>query len=199
MKLRIEHFIIVILVGILVLDTSYPAPEETKVVERITTVLDSSRNSGIKNQKPEKIKILEFPDKIEKVKAPEKLPKAEKEKVREVNRYRDTTYFEGSKIFSEIISEGRILETSILAEIDHRETTITNTRIKNAAGFFISPGLDYSPVHGLEGVETTLTYIKGNWGLGAGAYYNFRTIPSPSMYSGKQNSLGFKLKIYIKL
>lgn len=204
-QFKVEHFIIAVLVAILLLDscgnkmdcTPVATVVETTIEENTITEIDSSTNAGVKDQAPEKLNVIESPEKIERVENVADLPESEKKKVKQVNRYLDTTKLKGAVLFSEILSEGRILETNFTTAIDHRETTITTekTIVKQPGGFFISPGLDYSPVYGFEAVETTLTYIKGNWGASAGPYYNFRRNP------GFQNpgSLGVKLKIHIKL
>lgn len=205
MKFRIttEHFIIVILAVLLCLESCggendcIPVKEETKVEEKIVTTIDSGSNPEIKDQDPEKINVIETPEKVERVEKVEDLPTEDQEKVKQVNRYLDTVHLEGAIIFSEILSDGRILENNIKAEIQHKETTITTTKtfIERPGGLFVSPGMDYSPLGGIEAVEASLTYIKGNWGASAGAYYNFRRVPGAYI----PGSLGIKLKIHIKL
>jgi len=188
--LKIEHIIIAILAILLFFkgcgrdgsgDTTI-----TKTVEKVTTQIDSSRDSGIKNREPEKIKIIEYRDRI--IRVDEKdLPIDERKKVKEVNRYQDTTILENARIFSDIISKGRILEKNIIAEIDHKE--ITTTIIKNASGLFISPGLGYSPIFGIEALELNLTYIsKNDLGISAGVYYN-----------PMSNHTGFKITLHKRI
>ncbi len=203
-KITIEHFVIVALAIALLFRSCggndcapVAGTVETTVEEKTVTTIDSATNTGIKDQAPEKLNVIETPEKIERVENVANLPEAEKKKVKPVNRYLDTTKLKGAVIFSEILSEGRILETNFTAAIDHKETTITTekTFIKQPGGLFISPGFDYSPVFGVEAAETSLTYIKGNWGASLGGYYNFRRIqnvPNPG-------SLGIKFKIHIKL
>ena len=203
-KITIEHFLIVALAIALLFKsctgndcTPVASTVATTVEETTVTTIDSSTNTGIKDQAPEKINVIETPEKIERVENVADLPEADKKKVKQVSRYLDTTKLKGAIIFSEILSEGRILETNFTAAIDHKETTITTekTFIKQPGGLFLSPGLDYSPVFGVEAAETSLTYIKGNWGASLGGYYNFRRIqnlPNPG-------SLGVKFKIHIKL
>ena len=190
--LKIEHIIIAILAILLFFkgcgrdgsgDTTI-----TKTVEKVTTQIDSSRDSGIKNREPEKIKIIEYRDRI--IRVDEKdLPIDERKKVKEVNRYQDTTILENARIFSDIISEGRILETNIKAEIDHKEITTTTTITKNASGLFISPGIGYSPIYGIEALELNFTYIsKNDLGISAGAYYN-----------PMSNHTGFKITLHKRI
>lgn len=202
-KITIEHAVIVVLVVLLLLKgcgndcTTVAATVATTVEEKTVTTIDSATNSGVKDQVPEKLNVIETPEKIERVGKVADLPEPERKKVKQVNRYLDTTKLKGAVIFSEILSEGRILETNFTAAIDHLETTITTekTFVKQSGGLFLSPGFDYSPWGGIEAVETSLTYIKGNYGASVGPYYNFRRIqntPNPG-------SLGIKLKIHFKL
>jgi hypothetical protein len=192
-KLKIEHIIIAILAILLFFkgcgrdgsgDTTI-----SNTVEKITTQIDSTKDSEIKNRVPEKIKIIEYPDKIVRVKNEKDLPVDQRKDVKEVNRYQDTTILENARIFSDIISDGRILEKNIKAEIDHKEITTTTTIIKNASGLFISPSLGYSPVYGIEALELNFMYIsKNDMGISAGIYYN-----------PMSNHTGFKLTIHKRI
>ncbi|MBK5192982.1 MAG: hypothetical protein JJE07_07180 [Flavobacteriaceae bacterium] len=156
-------------------------------VEKTTTRIDSSQDFKIKNRTPEKIKIIEYRDRIVKVKDERNLPREERSQVKEVNLYQDTTILDNARIFSYIISEGRVLKKNIIAEIDHKEITTTIT--KNASGLFISPGLGYSPIFGIEALELNLTYIsKNDLGISAGAYYN-----------PMSNHTGFKITLHKRI
>lgn len=200
MKFRTHHFIIALLVFLLIMQGgTKDCPVEssvTTVEEKTVTTTHSSENAAIKNTVPEKVAVIETPQQV-KVVDPSHIPEEEKARVKTVNRYRDTTYLQGAVIYSDILAEGRILRKKIKAEIEHKETTIhtVKTVVKQPAGLFLSPGIDYSPLGGLEAVETSLTLIKGNFGASAGAYYNFRQIPGELV----PGSLGIKLKIHIKL
>ena len=159
----------------------------SNTVEKTTTQIDSSRDLKIKNRAPEKIKIIEYRDRIVKVKDERNLPREERSQVKEANRYQDTTILDNARIFSDIISEGRVLEKNIIAEIDHKEITTTIT--KNASGLFISPGLGYSSIFGIEALELNLTYIsKNDLGISAGAYYN-----------PMSNHTGFKITLHKRI
>jgi len=159
----------------------------SNTVEKTTTQTESKRDPEIKNREPEKIKIIEYRDRIVKVKDERNLPREERSQVKEANRYQDTTILDNARIFSDIISEGRVLEKNIIAEIDHKEITTTIT--KNASGLFISPGLGYSPIFGIEALELNLTYIsKNDLGISAGAYYN-----------PMSNHTGFKITLHKRI
>ncbi len=159
----------------------------SNTVEKTTTQTESKRDPEIKNREPEKIKIIEYRDRIVKVKDERNLPREERSQVKEANRYQDTTILDNARIFSDIISEGRVLEKNIIAEIDHKEITTTIT--KNASGLFISPGLGYSPIFGIEALELNLTYIsKNDLGISAGAYYN-----------PMSNHIGFKITLHKRI
>jgi len=192
-KLKIEHIIIAVLAILLFFKgCGRDGSGDTVIsnrVEKVTTQIDSTRDSGIKNREPEKIKIIEYRDRIIRVKDEQDLPVDQRSQVKEVNRYQDTTILENARIFSDIISEGRILEKNIIAEIDHKEITTTTTTIKNASGLFISPGLGYSPIFGIESLELNFTYIsKNDLGISAGAYYN-----------PMSNHTGFKLTLHKRI
>lgn len=191
--LKLEHIIIAILAIILFFKgCGRDGSGDTTIsnrVEKITTQIDSTSDSKIKNREPEKIKIIEYPDHIVRVKEKKNLPIEERSQVKEVNRYQDTTILDNARIYSDIISEGRILEKNIIAEIDHIEIITTTTTIKNASGLFISPGLDYSPIYGIEGLELNFTYIsKNDIGISAGAFY-----------STMSNHTGFKLTLHKRI
>ena len=207
-KITVERVLILFLLVILALRSCTgsatgncdPTPAEVEIKRETITTIDSISNTTVKDQEPEKIPIIETPDRIERVEDPLKLPAKKRREVKEVYRYLDTTRLNGAIIFSEILSEGRILETNLVAEVDHQETTLTKTVIVKPGGFYISPGLDYSPLGGLEAVETTITYLKGNFGGSIGPYYNFRNIPLiPGVRPYNTGSLGLKIKIHIKL
>jgi len=193
-SIKTEHFIIAILLVIIMVDgcehsqPSKPVIEKT-TTEKIITKKDSSSNAEIKNREPEKVNVIEGKDKIEVIQDPGKLTASEKEKVKPVNRYRDTLKLKDATIFSEILSEGRVLEFNLQTSIDHLERTIETKEktTKQAGGLFLSPAVAYSPIFGVESIEANLNYIKGNWGAGIGGYLNFRTGP------------GIKLTIHKKL
>ena len=196
-KIKIEHIIIAVLAIMLLFKScGNPCPEDKPTVETTTetktiTSVDSSSNIDIKNRTPEKIKIIEEPKQIRKISDQTVLSEKEKTQIKEVYHYLDTTHLKDARIVSDIISEGRILQNNIRAEIDHKETTITTkeTTVKNASGLFLSPGIGYSPLYGIETVEANLTYInKNSFGLSAGIYYN--TI---------QKSTGFKITLHKKI
>ena len=204
-KITLEHFIIAVLAVLLLLKSCEngqdcpPAEIETVIEEKTVTTVDSTTNSEIKDQEPEKIPVIETTEGLKRIQPGEDLNDHDRGQVKQVNRYLDTTNLEGAVIFTEILAEGRVLEHNTRTEIDHKETTVTTTKtiIKQPGGLFLSPGLDYSPLGGLEAVETTLTYIKGPFGGSLGPYYNFRRIPmAPGEGFG---SLGIKVKIHIKL
>ena len=194
-KISIEHIIIAILVFLLFFngcngESTVVATSEKETIEKTVVTVDSASNNQIKNQVPEKVNVIETPQKVVTVDDVNELSEQDRKKVKQVNRYLDTTYLEGAVIFSDILAEGRILKKDIIAEIEHKETvtSITNTIIKQPGGLFISPGINYSPIFGIEAVETSLTVIKGNWGISAGGYYSFRNY-----------SPGIKIKIHKKL
>ncbi len=195
MIIKFEYIIIAVLSLLLFIECQRdkdcdPVMVQTEVSEKIVKSKDSFSDPGIKNRVPEKIHFRETPEKIEVVSNPEKLAADQIIQLSSANRYIDTTYFAGATIFSDIISEGRILRKDLKAEIEHKETTttITETRENQPVGLFFAPGIGYSPLLGVEQIEGEFTFIRGNWGAGIGGYYD--------LYPG---SLGFKIKLLIKL
>lgn len=197
-KFKFEHIIILVLAVILILDScngenpeaSFSA-EKTTIEKEIITTRDSSSNSGIKNQIPEEIKIIEREDKVERVKDSNKIFIEDQDKLKTAYRYQDTTHFPGSRVVSEIISEGRILENNLVVEVDHLQTMVTTekTIVREISGFFFSPAMSYAPRAGIESVEANITYInKGDFGISAGGYYNTIT-----------NQSGIKISIHKKI
>ena len=182
LKFRIEHFIILVLAVLLMLDgCRHEKPKttvETTVEDRIIVEKDSSSNCEIKNQVPEKIKILETEDSIQQVVDSEfdSLSPEEQSRVKAVNHYRDTTRFKNAIIYSDIFSEGRILKYDLHTSIDHLERTIREKKetTREAGGLFLSPSLEYFPAYGLSSAGAGLSFIKGNFGLTAAAFYDFR-------------------------
>lgn len=187
-KIKWEYFVIAVLIIFLLLDGCNRSEDPEPVVKVRTEVItktDTVWNTKIKEVIPERIHVIETPDKIIRV-DPSKVE--EPESVKQVNRYRDTLRTEGLTVFGEILSEGRVLEHNLFVESDHHFTTITETKIKNAGGLFFSPAIGFSPVTGVESLETGITYIKGSWGVGAGVFYNMHA-----------NTGGFKITLHKKL
>lgn len=196
-RFKIEHVIILLLLIIILFsykscgDSQDASSTVTTVETEVITKKDSSRDSGIKNKIPETIQIIERPGHIERVEDLKKVSKEDKDKVTTANHYTDTTYFPGSRVISEIISEGRILEKKLTLEVDHIQTTIKTekTIVKDISGFFISPAISYAPSSGIESLEASLTYInKGSFGISAGSYYNLLT-----------HNTGFKITLHKKI
>lgn len=195
MIIKFEYIIIAVLSLLLFIECQRekdcdPIMVQTEVAEKIVKSKDSFSDPAIKNRAPEKVYFRESLEKIEVVSNPEKLASDRLIGLSSANRYIDTTYLQGATIFSDIISEGRILRKDLKAEIEHKETTttITETRENQPVGLFFSPGIAYSPLLGVEQIEGEINFIRGNWGAGIGGYYD--------LYPG---SLGFKFKLLIKL
>lgn len=180
LKFKVEHFIIAILLVILFLDGCQQEREEnnikTVITEKVITVLDSSSNENIKNREPQKVNVLETPEKVSIVQDPDKLDPEEKELVKPAYRYQDTTKFDNAIIYSDILSEGRILKMDLKTSIDHLERTINTTSktTRQAGGLFFSPTAEYIPVFGFTSAGAGFTYINGGLGFGIGGFYDFR-------------------------
>ena len=137
--------------------------ETTTIKTETVTEIDSSSNQEIKNQVPEQVSIVEHKDSISII-PKEEVHKQDPEKVKQVNRYRDTTYFENAVVYSDILSEGRLLKIDLKTSIDHLRTTITKTKtvIRSPGTFYVHPKIQFTP--GLVSqAGTNVLFIKGNF------------------------------------
>ncbi len=71
--------------------------------------------------------------------------------------------------------------------------TITNTIekkiVKYGSGFYLFPGINLSPINGVQSIEASINYInKGDFGFGVGAQYNLLT-----------NDVSYGVKIHKKI
>ncbi|MFV8280566.1 hypothetical protein ACNKXS_03425 [Christiangramia marina] len=196
-KFRFEHFIILVLATLLLLENCRGNDQDcddktttVKVSEEILTEKDSVTNNNIKNREPENVQVIETPEKVTIVADPEKLDPAEQILLKKVSRYQDTTRLKDAIIYSDILSEGRILKMDLKTSIDHLKTTIettTNTTTQ-AGGLFVSPSADYVPGLGFTSAGAGINYIKGDLGFGIGSFWGFGT-----------NQIGFRFTIHKKL
>lgn len=195
LKFKVEHFVIAVLLVILLLDGCQHGREEnstieTVITEKVITEVDSSTNNNIKNRVPEKVKVIETPEKVSIIQDPDKLKPKEKELVKTAYRYQDTTNFDNAIIYSNILSEGRILKLDLKTSIDHLQRTIEITKktTRQAGGLFFSPTAEYIPVLGFTSAGIGFTYINGSLGIGIGGFYDFRN-----------NQVGLRLTVHKKI
>ena len=195
-KLDISHLyvIIIVILSILLFTDSccndVVISEETTIETETLKEIDSSSNQEIKNQVPEQISVVEHKDSIEII-PEEKVHNQDPEKVKQVYRYRDTTQFKNAVVFSDILSEGRILKIDLKTSIDHLRTTITNTKtvMRSPGTFYVQPKMQFTP--GLVSqVGTSILFIKGNLGASAGINYSFINPITP---------ISFEVGVLIKL
>ena len=195
-KFGIRDFIILVLAVLLLLDgCRHEKPKTTverTVEDRIVVEKDSSSNYEIKKQEPERVQVLETEDSVKLISQSniDSLSPEEKSRVKAVNHYRDTTRFENAVIYSDIFSEGRILKYDLHTSIEHLERTITEKKetTRQAGGLFISPSVEYFPGYGLSSAGAGLSFIKGNFGLTAGTFYDFRI-----------QKIGFRITLHKKI
>lgn len=196
LKLKITpilYVIIAVLIYLLLTDSccsDIVVSNKTTIETETVKEIDSSSNQEIKNQVPEQISVVEHKDSIEII-PEENVHKQDPEKVKQVYRYRDTTQFKNALVFSDILSEGRILKLDLTTSIDHLRTTITNTKtvIRSTGTFYVQPKMQYTP--GLVSqVGTSILFIKGNLGASAGINYSFINPITP---------ISFEVGVLIKL
>lgn len=177
-----------------VLYTLFLVPEnEKKTINKtqtieVETVTENGSNNQLQLQRPKVQPAIIYKDRIVPVYHNTILSKTDLEKVKNLNKYQDTTHLENATIFSEILSDGKVYQNAIKAEIQVK--TITNTiekeTIKYASSLFLSPEINFNPQASfLDNVGIYVDYInKGDFGAGIGASYHLDT---------HTVSLGFKL------
>jgi hypothetical protein len=179
-KIRIEWIIILILIIMLLFDGCNGkepcATVTTTVTQKPIQIKDSVSLDHKEMNPPEKVQVIKTATGVELVEKGSKLPEITRNQVIPALRYNDTTYFSHGKLFSSILSEGKILKTSFETDFKFTETTITKEKIKPVSGLFISPSFSVSRNYGVETIDLSLTYIyQGKFGISAGVYQNLIT------------------------
>ena len=159
-------------------------PEREVVTEKETTTIDIKKvveeaiNNKLQLQQPIQQPTIIYKDRVVPVYKDTPIPKGDDDLVKNLNKYQDTTHLDNAKIYSEMLSDGTVYQNKVTAEVDVK--TITNTIekkiVKYGSGFYLSPGVNLSPIRGIESVEASINYInKGDFGFGVGAQYNLIT------------------------
>tara|TARA_R110002111_G_scaffold99321_2_gene153632 strand:+ start:64 stop:693 length:630 start_codon:yes stop_codon:yes gene_type:complete len=177
-----------------------PTAEKTTIKETQTIdiehIIETAINTALANQKPEtQTVIIRENGTVQSVKDISEVPPEDIDKVAQLNKYKDTTSIDNAKfkgkIFSEILSDGTVYSNKITTDFEAK--TITNTieteTVIYGSGLFISPGINYNTLNGIESVEASLNYInKMDFGVGVGAQYNLQS-----------NTMSYGIKVHKKL
>lgn len=144
---------------------------ETQTVD-IKKVIQEAVNYQMQLQQPTQQPTIIYQDRIVPFNNIADVPKKDLDKVKNLNKYKDTTFLENGKIYTEILSDGTVYSNKVIAEME--EKTITNTKETNTvikeSGLFISPTVQFNPI-GFKAIGAQLNYIRKNdVGLGVGAF-----------------------------
>jgi hypothetical protein len=167
-------------------------PEKEVVTETKTTTIDIKKeieeavNNRMQLQQPTQQPTIIYQDRVVPVYRDTPIPKGDEDKVKNLNKYTDTTKLDNAKIYSEILTDGTIYQNKVTAEVDVK--TITNTIekkiVKYGSGIYVMPEVRVNQVNFIESAGASIMYIhKGDIGFGVGADYNFQT--QQMNYSGK--------------
>lgn len=199
-SLKFEQVIIVFLIGVLFFKDCKGIKEGIGIYEteaRIDTIyikkVDTLRSDyeKLKYQKPKIVYVKEKSNTFERIEADEvkKLEVHEKEKLVQLNEFKDTLQNKDITIFSEILAEGRVFENKVTYEFNQpviKELQINKVKIPQS-GLFL-----YSTVGGNSEAFNTLNiglqYVHRNkWIAG----YSINTISSENI--SHNLTLGVKL------
>ncbi|WP_044398801.1 hypothetical protein [Lacinutrix sp. Hel_I_90] len=148
--------------------------KETKTVD-IKKEIKEAINNHLQLQKPEVQRTIIYQDRVLPITKETIVEPEDHDKIKNLNKYKDTTQLENGKIYSEILSDGTVYSNKIIAEMDVKTITKTKeTKItKYGSGLFFSPSIQVNPVSGIQSFGASINYIyKGDFGIGAGAFLN---------------------------
>ncbi len=189
-----------ILLGIVILFLAYNqffgGPRETIETKETTTVdiekkIDSAVNSALANHIPVQQPTIIYRDKVVPIFQNTPIPEADRDKVKNLNKYQDTTILEDGKIYSEILSDGIVYQNKVKAEMNIKTITKTKetTRTIHASGLYVMPEVHVNKLRDVNSVGTSLLYIhKSDIGIGIGANYELGT-----------GAINYSIKALIKL
>ena len=170
-------------------------PERVVETTKETTKIDVKKeieeaiNNKLQLQQPTQQPTIIYKDRV--VPIYKDTPIKNTDVVKNLNKYKDTVRLKNATIYSEILSDGKVYQNKVTAEVDVK--TITNTIekkiVKYGSGFYLSPEINLNPINGIQSVGASINYIhKGDIGFGVGAQYDFVT-----------NNVNYGVKIHIKI
>lgn len=155
--------------------------EREVITEKETTTVDIKKeieeaiNNQLQLQQPTQQPTIIYKDRVVPIYKNTEVKKEDLNKVKNLNKYQDTTQLENAKIYSEILSDGTVYSNKVTAEIDVKTITKTFEKkiVKYGSGIYISPSTYINPKTFDYNFGISLDYInKGDFGAGIGIQYS---------------------------
>lgn len=156
-------------------------PEREVITEKEKTTVDIKKeieaaiNSQLQLQQPVQQPTIIYKDRVVPIYKNTPIAETDKNKIKNLNKYSDTTYLEHAKIHSEILSDGIVYSNKITAEVDVKTITKIKEKkiVKYGSGFYFSPSVYMNPNTLDYNFGIALEYLnKGDFGAGVGVQYN---------------------------
>lgn len=149
---------------------------QTETVD-IKKVVEEAINNRLQLQTPTQQPTIIYQDRIVPVNNVSEVPKEDVSKLKNLNKYKDTTKLENATIYSEILSDGTVYSNKVIAEVDVKTVTKTKETVitRKESGLFIGPSVQFNQL-GFKQVGAQLDYIRKNdVGAGIGAFIDTQT------------------------
>ena len=143
----------------------------------IKKVVEEAINNRLQLQTPQLQPTIIYQDRIVPINNISEVPKADLKKLKNLNKYKDTTKLENATIYSEILSDGTVYSNKVVAEIDVKTITKTKETVitRKESGMFIGPSVQFNQF-GINQFGLQLDYIRKNdVGAGVGAFLDNQT------------------------
>ena len=155
--------------------------ERSTVTESQTETVANVRESAtaFNLQLPELQPVIIYKDRIVEVEGRKDVAPIDLDKLKVLNRYKDTARLENATVYSEILTDGTIYSNKITADIQVKTITktIEKETVRYPSALYISPEVNFMPgVNFLQSAGASLNYInKTDFGVGLGINYNFNS------------------------
>lgn len=143
----------------------------------IKKVVEEAINNRLQLQIPQQQPTIIYQDRIVPINNISEVSKEDLKKLKNLNKYKDTTKLENATIYSEILSDGTVYSNKVVAEIDVKTITKTKETVitRKESGMFIGPSVQFNQV-GINQFGLQLDYIRKNdVGAGVGAFLDNQT------------------------
>ena len=155
--------------------------ERSTVTETQSETVDNVRESatGFNLQLPELQPAIIYRDRIVEVEGRQDVAPIDLDKLKVLNRYKDTARLANATVYSEILTDGTVYSNKITADIQVKTITktIEKETVRFSSALYISPEINFMPgVNFLQSAGASLNYInKTDFGVGLGINYNFNS------------------------
>ena len=155
--------------------------ERSTVTETQSETVDNVRESatGFNLQLPELQPAIIYRDRIVEVEGRQDVAPIDLDKLKVLNRYKDTARLENATVYSEILTDGTVYSNKITADIQVKTITktIEKETVRFSSALYISPEINFMlGVNFLQSAGASLNYInKTDFGVGLGINYNFNS------------------------